>query len=336
LVPLRPHYKQEFHLTGFEGISLRPRYSTNVWGLRGDEPPADWEKSRTIIAVGGSTTECRMLDDSKTWPYLLQQKLRRSDPAVWVGNGGISGQTTRGHTIFVDHVVTKLRPDIVVMLIGANDLWAAMRDQYRQQGSRSDQPVGNLFYRAFTRSRLLQMLYTWKQVLIDKVEVQSFDGTDRMRFAAFTDTRPFEEELEDLEPDIQQYQQRIERLIRLTRSLDAEPVFLTQPLLFEDTPHWRSRDGVPTWIGGVRHRISAAMHWRLLDRFNRALLATCQKEGVACFDLAAAVPHDLNYFYDSVHFNERGADLVAEKVSEFLLSQRLPRRIVAQREPVAR
>jgi lysophospholipase L1-like esterase len=333
-VPLRPHYKQEFHLTRFEGISLRPRYSTNVWGLRGDEPPADWERSRTIIAVGGSTTECRMLDDSKTWPFLLQQRLRSTDPAVWVGNGGISGQTSRGHAIFVDEVVRKLRPDMVVILVGANDLWAAMRDERRQHGSRSDQPVDNLFYRAFARSRLLQLLYTWKQVLVDKVEVQSFDGKDRMHFAPFTETRPFEEELKELAPDIQQYGQRIERLITLTKSLGTKSVFLTQPLLFEDTPYWRGRNGVPTWIRGVRRQISAATHWRLLDRYNRALLAACDKAGVPCFDLAAAIPHDPMYFYDSAHLNERGAELVAEKVSQFLVSHQLPAGIVAQGKPV--
>jgi len=37
LIPLRPRYKTQFHLANFNGMSLHPRYSTNKWGLRGEE-----------------------------------------------------------------------------------------------------------------------------------------------------------------------------------------------------------------------------------------------------------------------------------------------------------
>ena len=66
--------------------------------------------------------------------------------------------------------------------------------------------------------------------------------------------------------------------------------------------------------------MSAATYWRLLDIFNKELLKVCQAEGVKVFDLASNMPHSDMYFYDSVHFNERGADMAAEKIAEFILN----------------
>src|SRR4051812_962072 len=56
------------------GIVTPTTLSTNRWGMRGDEPPRDWEDWNTLFAVGSSTTLCYHLDDAKTWPYLLQQR----------------------------------------------------------------------------------------------------------------------------------------------------------------------------------------------------------------------------------------------------------------------
>src|SRR3954470_5781193 len=40
------------------GIVTPTTLSTNRWGMRGDEPPRDWEDWNTLFAVGSSTTLC--------------------------------------------------------------------------------------------------------------------------------------------------------------------------------------------------------------------------------------------------------------------------------------
>jgi hypothetical protein len=59
---------------GVTGVTGRKRFTTNSLGLRGPELPQDQEPYR-IIAVGGSTTECFVLDDSEEWPHVLMEKL---------------------------------------------------------------------------------------------------------------------------------------------------------------------------------------------------------------------------------------------------------------------
>lgn len=61
-----------------------------------------------------------------------------------------------------------------------------------------------------------------------------------------------------------------------------------------------------------------ATHWKLLDIYNKELMEICKDENVECVDLASLIPHSKLYFYDITHFNEKGAELVAEKITEFL------------------
>ena len=55
--------------------------SWNNLGFRGELPPKDFAGCLTIIAIGGSTTECTLVADGKTWCDRLAAKLKeRSTP----------------------------------------------------------------------------------------------------------------------------------------------------------------------------------------------------------------------------------------------------------------
>lgn len=76
LLPLFPNIKMKLNVK-LKGCLPIIAHSTNKLGLRGDAPPCEWERYYTIVTIGGSTTQCFYLDDHKTWPYLLQEKLKR-------------------------------------------------------------------------------------------------------------------------------------------------------------------------------------------------------------------------------------------------------------------
>lgn len=178
---LRPKVKIKFNVS-LNGVSPTGSYSTNKWGLRGDEPPLKWDEYYTIITVGGSTTLCFYLDDHKTWPYLLQEKLRQKYPKVWVGNGGLDGNTTRGHLIFMQHVIPKIKPNAVIFLIGLNDLGLSIDAGRRRYGTPFEK--SNLKRWLWGRSRLVQVLYIWKAIIFDKValvETKVFEKNPSLR-----------------------------------------------------------------------------------------------------------------------------------------------------------
>jgi len=97
-------------------------YSRNSLGFRGPEPTDSISRLNSIITIGGSTTECRFLSDSLTWPYLLSKALKDSIPGLWVNNAGIDGHSTFGHLHLLREYVLKLKPKYILFLTGVNDV----------------------------------------------------------------------------------------------------------------------------------------------------------------------------------------------------------------------
>lgn len=85
------------------GVHGPTHFSINGSGLRGDDfgPDAEYR----ILAIGGSTTECLILDDEDAWPQVLQGLLRASGRRAWVGNAGKAGLRTAHHELEVQHLL---------------------------------------------------------------------------------------------------------------------------------------------------------------------------------------------------------------------------------------
>jgi lysophospholipase L1-like esterase len=71
---------------------------------------------------------------------------------------------------------------------------------------------------------------------------------------------------------------------------------------------------------GQRYRVTPAAQAQALEKLNKRLLETCARRALICVDLESRIPRTLEYFYDSVHFNEAGAERVAASVAESLLT----------------
>jgi lysophospholipase L1-like esterase len=296
-------------------------HTTNKWGLRGEDPPADWDDWFTIVTIGGSTTHCFYTDDDRTWSHLLQENLRESDSLVWVGNGGLSGHTTRAHILFMREVVPVISPDMVVLLVGTNDAANSTRETRADLDIRDERTT--LRYRIFASSRLLQVLYRWVQINwggvhslsenLPPYEPQPMQGPEM----------ELPDDIRELCTTLDDYAANIRTIIRLGREEGVRVVFMTQPYLWEDNEYWRGIEESYYWEASDESRLSAATAGRILDAFNRELLSVCAEEGVPCLDLASLVPHSPEAFYDAVHFNETGSAMVARFLSEFLLEEGL-------------
>jgi lysophospholipase L1-like esterase len=304
------------------GLSPVAMHTTNRWGLRGDEPPLqNWKDTATIVAIGGSTTLCFYLDDHKTWPYLVQEKLRTAGFNAWVGNGGLDGQSTRAHIVFMEKVIPKIRPKAVIFLTGINDLGFSITESVRVLGNKFDrEQIWNQNAKAILfRSRVAQLVYVWKQILWDKVEVVTANPHhDYLPRPLGADPGPMPADVRPLLPGLPEYRDNLKKLIALARASGARPIFMTQPLLFETTPYWEKMDGGIYWMRKVRSKVSAAMMRKFLDAYNQELLTVCAEEKVDCLDLARLIPSTPKFYYDTMHFTEVGNQLVSDLVARFL------------------
>ena len=93
----------------------------------GEEPvapppaaPVTPEYEGVIVAVGDSLTEGFGLEEEFAYPAVLEKKLRDRGYPYQVINAGISGETSSGTLARIKWILT-LNPDIVILVIGAND-----------------------------------------------------------------------------------------------------------------------------------------------------------------------------------------------------------------------
>ncbi len=329
----RDPYKTLILTDSPRGITPPTTLSTNRWGMRGDEPPRDWYRWDTFIAVGSSTTLCYSLDDHKTWPYLIQQRLQaarklqgRSPRPVWVGNAGQDGVTTVSSALLMDVVIRRLHPTVVLLMVGASDAALSFSDERREGGSPYDRAFEKRIAREMDktslkeRSRLFREYNLWKRRNAHDVTTLA-KAAHASRFpvplSAPEEAVPIDSLL--LGPEAG-FAANILRIHELAGDMGTRDIFLTQPCLFGNDSSWAARESRSVQFHGRDYTISAATDRRILDRFNARLLKLCGAHHLECFDLAPLVPNDSLNFYDEAHFTEAGAAQVADAVSGYLLS----------------
>lgn len=318
---LRPNQEIKIKVN-LPGVSNTNYHSTNKWGMRGDPIPKDLEERTTIVTIGGSTTHCFYLSDNKTWPAILQKLLRKLDKTIMVQNAGLDGHTTRGHLLMMEKVITKIKPDIVILLVGANDLGLSLNEDRLIFGT-SFEKTGLKYY-LFTHSRVFQFINTWRKILINKAPIidKTKFGYERYTPQPISERSPLPDSLETILPSLYVFKNNIKRIIDISTKEDIKIIFLTQPMLYDDNEYWDGILGYSFWLKRQKLSISACEYWKMLKLFNETLITICKKRNIPCFDLSSNIPHSTDYFIDCAHFSEAGAELVAKELFDFIKKEK--------------
>jgi lysophospholipase L1-like esterase len=314
---------------GLPGVTGTSVFSTNNVGFRGDhlERPKPQNEVR-IFLVGGSSLECFYLDDSEVVSQRLQDRLTARVPdqaRVRVYNAAKSGDRTFDHLAMVVHRIAHLEPDLIIALVGVNDLRGAMNnvDYLLFRPKKERWSFVQLLRLAATEFQLPRRAYAVlrqsdERELLEEITLTSDikGDVDLRRTRPVTDRPPAE--------NLAAYVENLETLVAAARSTGAEIVLATQPT---------------TWNSDVDHR-AREWHWMTLvdgevyredlmdagmQRYNDAMRAVARRHDVPMFDLDALLPKSLDFFYDDVHLNVRGADTTASLLADFLLRQDLSR-----------
>jgi lysophospholipase L1-like esterase len=303
--------------------------SVNSLGFRGAEPPADFGRYLTIIAVGGSTTYSSMLSDGKTWPADLGRRLDQSFHGVWVNNAGMDAHSTFAHILLMKEMVVKLHPKVVLLFVGINDL---ARERMEDIGIDIKGRVSLSSPKSFLLS-----LYPYSEVAALGVNLyRSYSGYRARLVEANLDLTkvgylrvPREEERQYVArstgPWIPPYEARLKRLIDMSREAGIEPVLITQPLLVG--PAVDDITKVDLALIKVDETRNGEMWWESLQVYNDATRRVGQENNVLVIDVGSQMPKSSRYFYDYVHYTNEGARVVADIVYRSLcpmLARRWP------------
>jgi len=296
-------------------------YSRNALGFRGPEPADSVNKLLSVICIGGSTTECRFISDSLTWPSQLAVALKDSFPAVWVNNAGIDGHSTFGNLLVLKEYITRLKPKYITLLIGANDVET---DQPGLYDAMNEKKINYLSAKSFFKSLLnktelgstLFQLYAirgaYKKGLIHK----------EVDFASLKDSALTEAlqtaVLKKQDPYLAAYRGRIAEMIAICKANNVIPVLLTQPSLFGNYTDSTTMTAMGNKIiPGAEPLTNAALAGKVLELYNDVVRTFSNQ--VKVIDLALQMPKNSGYYYDFIHYTNSGCSKMATIISKELI-----------------
>jgi lysophospholipase L1-like esterase len=313
------------------GVSGESRFTVNTAGLRGPDDPSD-EADFVIIAIGGSTTENIVLDDSEAWPHLLGVGLEDAQDRlpVWVANAGQSGRNMAEHRELIEALPAAQNADLLVFMVGVNDMLATLAAdggattemveerarEFRRQIERRPAPTS------------VARRMAWFRLLSGVRPIRGVEQNPREEFyrdARARRVRGPTVPLPDLSTGLEEYRARIHQVADRCVAYGRRCLFLTQPSIYRD--RLTSRERSLLWYGSVgpyadpRGYLTVQDLGRAIRAFNGTLLDACREDRLECFDIADRVARDTTVFYDDVHFNESGARAVAQRLTSYLLER---------------
>jgi lysophospholipase L1-like esterase len=310
---LRLVTEPEADLPGMHGPNV---FTTNNLGFRGEELtiPKPANEFR-IFMVGGSTTECLYLDDTKAITTVLQNELNKQRGAnlqVRVYGAGKSGDASDDHCSMIVHRIVQLQPDMIIVFAGINDLTRGIvnYDYLHYVKDAPAERLRQLKYLATESQIVRRFYYLFRRnpqnitQVFQEIHLRS-DFREKVRLC---NSLPLSNERPRV--DLTAYANNLRTIAGVAQAHQIKLVLMTQ----QST--WNGPDDANVkewqWLlcrSGIRYRE---------DYMNEALTAlndqtrqVAREFSVPVYDLALTMPKSRDFFYDDVHFNDRGAQEAA-------------------------
>lgn len=295
----------------------------NSLGFRGAEPPVNFSQRVSLVAVGGSTTECVFITEGKTWVDAVTRNLEPNFPGIWINNAGIDGHSTCGHIALVEQYLSKLKPNFAMFLVGINDM-AVETCRIEDKKTLVSSEVTGFAQSIFDKS----MVYTYLDYLVHRKVAH---GMVAMRDSIFDynvlgDSTYYDkyssDDNEKFDKLLVDYRQRLETLLSKTKESSIKPILITQPAVYgkgiDPTTGVDLADLVVADFTEGKKTRKGEEKWRLLEKYNQVTRDVAIKHNIPLIDLASEMPKDTKYYYDFIHYTELGAQKVGEIVSGHL------------------
>jgi lysophospholipase L1-like esterase len=280
---------------------------------------------KTLVFLGGSTTESRYNQESERFPYvtgvLLEKELGiklNSYNAARAGNNSL-------HSIdILLNKVIPLKPDVVIVMHNINDLTTLL---YEKSYWNLDQPRTVIFdineeilanYWKVRRDEVIPHLAAALREFGWKLR-QRFKSGKRSRGNAEPDefARLRGQKLQVDAPEmVAQFEMNLQTFINICKARNIPVVLMTMANRLKEHPDPVIREALKMLDRG--QGISYPQFKALFDGFNAAVRRKAAENGVLLIDLAAEIPPERAFIYDLVHFNGNGSKRAAEIIKDHL------------------
>ena len=284
---------------------------------------------KNIIFIGGSTTECRYVEDSLRFPSLVGENLRARNISINTFNGGVE-RSHSGHSlnVFMQKIMHH-NFDVAIWMHNINDLvHLSYNGSYTiEKNTESRRTLATLarpdfdnpdlyFFRKHGIGMRLEKSF---QVLFPRLHYDLSSAKAKME----SGQNPLEFGWEKMEPmgekQYDEFRKNIRSFIALCRANDIQPILMTQfnrinEKEFSENPIYSAYK--------KRLEDSAISVFQFCGNYNymnEIIRKEAERENVSLIDLDKSIPKNIDYMYDMVHLHGEGSKYVSEIISDSLL-----------------
>lgn len=275
-----------------------------------DRPPRAAPGVRRVLFSGGSTTfDLLASSNQQSWPWQVETMLRSRGRPVEVFNAGFPGWTSLENTISLVIRDLDLRPDVVVLFQGINDLQPASHVPFDPQyeHGHADTAVRALGFelppvRWYNRSLLVQ----WSRELV----LGDIDPWRPMR------ARASGRELLSEVPKaaLETFERNVRCYTAAAAAGGARVVLVTQTVRIRSGLEGPDLAYLGQWIEGLEPSAVGDQ----LERFNGVLRRLSHDGAAVLVDAAVDVEWRDSDFADPMHFSSAGSERMAAYMSDAL------------------
>jgi hypothetical protein len=343
------HVKQDL-----PGLQPEILYERDALGLRRLTLNPNHKPAGTIriLCAGASTTDQPTQDTANTWCGLLQLKLteRFSNRGVSIETATLAQGGWRVPDLIarMNDQIGILQPDIVIVLMGINDLafnggpgylYTGLSDRLAAIGHRDSSLKSGFWGQCEAVSYLCQrlnlarkVLHEWRLRRAAQVLEWHSQNLPALR-REYQQYRSVDEPKREPDP-LREFEDGMEHLLGLLDSQGIDAIVLGQPVLWKENMSEAERAALWFYVETPDGRVRPSGRWliREMDQFNTAQQAIARRHGARYVDLDTRMPKNLDNFFDDCHFTDLGSRrIMSEILSEVVqgvearLSARLPR-----------
>lgn len=266
----------------------------------------------TIFFIGGSTTECALVEEKNRFPYLagrlIEGKINKKINSI---NSGRSGNNSMHSVDILINKGLNLNPDIAVMMHDINDLNVLL-----YEGSYWN---NNFEYQILIRDGSIDSRKIARLMIPNLYKRMSFLKNKYFPHDSFAHARGHKISIAERNP-VDKFKKNLLLFINICRSYNIIPVLMTQANRFTEKTNIieHAHHDIEKNFG-----ITYQQYRKVYMQMNQATIEVGHNNGVLVIDLAKKIPQTDSYIYDSVHLNDNGskyaAKLIAAKISTLLL-----------------
>lgn len=339
---------ERFMTQQIPGLKRNIKYTSGEYGLRSlsvvnyDLKPSNLIR---ILCLGASTTEQPTQETQDMWCGMIETKLRKHYAHLSIKFQttafGKAGYRALDNALWMKENFDTIKPDIVITLLGVNDLWLNGGKDYKYYGrivginkiietifeeTMQEKLKKDIKYYCEMYSQICRRVVRfWRNSEVKEKmktgEIVEWHSANLPSLRKQYQKYPYVESLIRNPDPINEFRDSVNWLVAYLKDKGAEVLLLGQPVLWKESFEPNEYNSLWFHVNTPEGRVRPSGAWLKgeMARYNSVQEALAKQAEVTYLDLDKRIPKTLKYYFDDCHYTDLGSKTVANAVLPALI-----------------